>query len=110
MISFYVFFFTLSLGDLLNNYCWSDDLMNVSRLIFSSTVLLTYPIECFVCREVVTNLIYGQEEMEDSFKTHFLITFVIVAAAYGSSLVTNCLGTVLEINVSVIRPHLIRNG
>ena len=32
-------------GDLLNNYCQSDDLMNVSRLLFCLTILLTSPIE-----------------------------------------------------------------
>ena len=48
-------------GDLLNNYPWEDDLMNVSRLLFSITILLTYPIECFVCREVILNLLYGND-------------------------------------------------
>ena len=35
--------------------------MNVSRLLFSITILLTYPIECFVCREVILNLLYGND-------------------------------------------------
>lgn len=39
-------------GDLLENYCWSDDLMNFSRVVFSFSILLTYPFECFVSREV----------------------------------------------------------
>jgi hypothetical protein len=43
-------------GDLLNNYCLSDDLMSISRIVFVFTVLLTYPLECFVAREVVKNL------------------------------------------------------
>ena len=47
-------------GDLLNNYCWDDDLMNVSRFLFAITVLLTYPIECFVCREVLINVFWPQ--------------------------------------------------
>lgn len=40
------------LGDLLENYCWNDDLMNFSRVLFSISILLTFPIECFVSREV----------------------------------------------------------
>lgn len=40
------------LGDLLENYCWDDDLMNFSRVLFSISILLTFPIECFVSREV----------------------------------------------------------
>ena len=47
-------------GDFLNNYCWDDDLMNLSRLLFSITVLLTYPIECFVCREVLVNVFWPE--------------------------------------------------
>lgn len=42
-------------GDLLENYCWSDDLMNFSRVVFSFSILLTYPFECFVSREVTRN-------------------------------------------------------
>lgn len=45
----YGFFFT---GDLLENYCWNDDLMNFGRVLFSVSILLTFPIECFVSREV----------------------------------------------------------
>lgn len=40
------------LGDLLENYCWNDDLMNFARVLFSISILLTFPIECFVSREV----------------------------------------------------------
>lgn len=39
-------------GDLMENYCWDDDLMNFARVMFSGTILLTFPIECFVTREV----------------------------------------------------------
>jgi sodium-coupled neutral amino acid transporter 11 len=39
-------------GDLLENYCWSDILMNISRILFAVTIMLTYPVECFVTREV----------------------------------------------------------
>lgn len=39
-------------GDLLENYCWNDDLMNFARVLFSVSILLTFPIECFVSREV----------------------------------------------------------
>ena len=41
-----------SVGDLLENYCHDDDLMNVSRFVFALSIMLTYPIECFVTREV----------------------------------------------------------
>lgn len=41
-----------SVGDLLNNYCVKDILANVTRFVFACVIMLTYPIECFVAREV----------------------------------------------------------
>ena len=80
--------------------------MNVSRLLFSITILLTYPIECFVCREVLQHIFWGKEEdqdLEQSRKRHVVMTLVLVFATYALSLVTDCLGIVLEINVSTNR-------
>ena len=45
------FFFTVT-GDLLNNYCSYDPVANATRLLFACVIMLTYPIECFVAREV----------------------------------------------------------
>ena len=39
-------------GDLLNNYCMHDPVANVTRLLYTCVIMLTYPIECFVAREV----------------------------------------------------------
>ena len=41
----------LSTGDLLNNYC-DDVAANLARFFYSIVIMLTYPIECFVTREV----------------------------------------------------------
>ena len=46
----YVYFYFS--GDVLENYCHQDDLVNVARFLFAFTIMLTYPIECFVTREV----------------------------------------------------------
>lgn len=53
MIWEYMYVFYIFTGDLLENYCWDDDLMNFARFLFSLSILLTYPIECFVSREVL---------------------------------------------------------
>ena len=91
-------------GDLLNNYCGHDDLMNVSRLFFSITILLTYPIECFVCREVIFNLMGKQQDepmrQDESLLLHVLSTVILVSATFVLSLATDCLGIILELNVS----------
>ena len=90
-------------GDLLENYCWSDDLMNVSRISFSITILLTFPIECFVAREVIENSFFSNlPPSEDPWRNmrHVGITLFIVIVTYLISMATDCLGVVLELNVS----------
>ena len=39
-------------GDLLNNYCVDDWMAVVARFLYASVIMLTFPIEIFVCREV----------------------------------------------------------
>lgn len=99
-VSYYTVYST---GDLLENYCWNDDLMNVSRISFSITILLTFPIECFVIREVIENSFFSNlTSPEDKWRTlrHVGITIMIVITTYLISMATDCLGVVLELNVS----------
>ncbi|XP_072392712.1 putative sodium-coupled neutral amino acid transporter 11 [Diabrotica undecimpunctata] len=98
-IAGYTTFKAYSQGDLLENYCWDDDLMNVSRLLFSVQILLTYPIECFVTREVIENSILGRDpNVPMSPKVHYILTLGIVITTYLISITTYCLGVVLELN------------
>ncbi|XP_015604792.1 putative sodium-coupled neutral amino acid transporter 11 isoform X2 [Cephus cinctus] len=92
-------------GDLMENYCWDDDLMNFSRVMFSGTILLTFPIECFVSREVIMTAIKGTDEVEDhdayiagSDRKYLIITMGIIIVTYLISMSTDCLGIVLELN------------
>ncbi|XP_012263229.1 putative sodium-coupled neutral amino acid transporter 11 isoform X2 [Athalia rosae] len=92
-------------GDLMENYCWDDDLMNLSRVMFSGTILLTYPIECFVTREVLMTAIKGTDETENhdayisgSDRKYLIITLSIILVTYLISMSTDCLGVVLELN------------
>lgn len=114
-IAGYATFRALSQGDLLENYCWDDDLMNFSRVLFSISIILTFPIECFVSREIIRTQIerfkspdmveYDKErdpshETGDDGKPSVGITLGIVFAAFIISPQTECLGPVLELNVS----------
>ncbi|XP_040150333.1 putative sodium-coupled neutral amino acid transporter 11 isoform X3 [Ictidomys tridecemlineatus] len=49
----YLTFTGFTQGDLFENYCRSDDLVTFGRFCYGITVILTYPIECFVTREGV---------------------------------------------------------
>ncbi|XP_018318699.1 putative sodium-coupled neutral amino acid transporter 11 isoform X2 [Agrilus planipennis] len=98
-IAGYATFTTSTQGDLLENYCWDDDLMNFSRLLFSVTILLTYPIECFVVRDVIEySFLRKDSEALTSDKIHYGITITIIALTYLLSIATDCLGIVLELN------------
>ena len=82
---------------------FSDNLMTVSRIFFTFTVLLTYPLECFVAREVITNAFLGKktsgEDDSNSQTIHIVLTLAIVATVTAVSFTTDCLGIVLELNV-----------
>ncbi|XP_011695660.1 PREDICTED: putative sodium-coupled neutral amino acid transporter 11 isoform X2 [Wasmannia auropunctata] len=104
-IAGYATFTSYVQGDLMENYCWDDDLMNLARVMFSGTILLTFPIECFVTREVFMTAIKGTDELEgheayvpNSDRKYLIITLTIVTLAYLISMLTDCLGVVLELN------------
>lgn len=93
----YVTFTGLSQGDVLENYCLEDDLMNVARFLFGVTIMLTYPLECFVTREVVDNLTSANQKPQPQLR-HFIVTVIIVVLTVFVSMATDCLGIVLELN------------
>ncbi|XP_039956254.1 putative sodium-coupled neutral amino acid transporter 11 isoform X2 [Bactrocera tryoni] len=114
-IAGYSTFRALSQGDLLENYCWNDDLMNFSRVLFSISILLTFPIECFVSREIVRAFVHrfvlkepiseltldkdpNLEKGADIDEYGKTITLAIVFSAFIISPLTDCLGSVLELN------------
>ncbi|KAH8258093.1 hypothetical protein KR038_005687, partial [Drosophila bunnanda] len=114
-IAGYSTFRALSQGDLLENYCWDDDLMNFSRVLFSVSILLTFPIECFVSREIVRALVHrfvlkepiseftqdkdpSLEKGAEIDEYSKAITMAIVFSAFVISPMTDCLGSVLELN------------
>uniref|UniRef100_A0A1I8FDJ2 Putative sodium-coupled neutral amino acid transporter 11 n=1 Tax=Macrostomum lignano TaxID=282301 RepID=A0A1I8FDJ2_9PLAT len=88
-------------GDILENYCPRDDLINVSRLLFAVTIMLTYPMECFVVREVVENYFF---QHPPPLWRHILLTTGIVALAYLVSM-TN-LGVLTAAPLAYILPPL----
>ncbi|XP_035705613.1 putative sodium-coupled neutral amino acid transporter 11 isoform X2 [Folsomia candida] len=84
-------------GDLLENYCWNDDLINLARTLFCLTILLTFPLECFVARDVIENVFFSGKQPPTATR-HFGITLLIVLLCYVISISTDCLGVVLELN------------
>lgn len=97
-------------GDLLENYCRGDHLMNVTRIMFCLSILFTSPIECFVARDLIIQSLskkFKENSIGNSLlSSKFVVTFLLVVTACLVSFSTDCLGIVLEFNV---RPILLNN-
>ncbi|XP_041662324.1 putative sodium-coupled neutral amino acid transporter 11 [Cheilinus undulatus] len=91
----YITFTGYTQGDIFENYCRDDNLATFGRFCFGFSIIATFPLECFVTREVVTNVICRRDlsKME-----HVLVTSLIVLACTSLSLPYDCLGVVLELN------------
>lgn len=86
-------------GDVFQNYCWNDDLINLARFAFAFTVLFAFPIELMTARSVIAQLL-GPIHHELSLSKHIIVTLLLVLSTYLISITTDCLGVVLELNVS----------
>lgn len=96
----YLTFKGLTQGDLFENYCEHDDLINAARAVFALSIMLTYPMECLVARQVIEHFLNNDPSAKSPLSRHVLLTMAICFLATAISLSTNCLGIVLEINVS----------
>ncbi|XP_072029195.1 putative sodium-coupled neutral amino acid transporter 11 isoform X2 [Amphiura filiformis] len=97
----YATFTGFTQGDLLENYCYSDDLANMARILFAITIICTYPLECFVCREVLEHLAVRHAWVSSEpqpFTRHMILTLIIVGLTLAFSMSTSCLGIVLSLN------------
>ncbi|XP_067154644.1 putative sodium-coupled neutral amino acid transporter 11 isoform X2 [Apteryx mantelli] len=91
----YMTFAEYTEGDIFENYCRDDNLATFGRFCYGVTVILTFPLECFVTREVFANVFF-HGNLSTIF--HIIVTVIIVAVATAISLVYDCLGIVLELN------------
>ncbi|XP_062862735.1 putative sodium-coupled neutral amino acid transporter 11 [Trichomycterus rosablanca] len=91
----YVTFTVYTQGDLFENYCKNDNLATFGRFCYGLSIITTFPLECFVTREVVSNVFFNGRL---SNTAHILITLLIVLVVTAISLCFDCLGVVLELN------------
>ncbi|XP_039711851.1 putative sodium-coupled neutral amino acid transporter 11 isoform X1 [Pteropus medius] len=100
----YLTFTGFTQGDLFENYCRNDDLVTFGRFCYGVTVILTYPIECFVTREVIASIFFGGN-LSSVF--HIIVTVVLITAATLVSSLIDCLGIVLELSGALCAAPLI---
>ncbi|XP_056895625.1 putative sodium-coupled neutral amino acid transporter 11 [Takifugu flavidus] len=82
-------------GDIFENYCKDDNLATFGRFCFGLSIVTTFPLECFVTREVLSNVLCCRELTRAE---HAGLTVLIVTACTSMSLAFDCLGVVLELN------------
>ncbi|XP_069052653.1 putative sodium-coupled neutral amino acid transporter 11 isoform X2 [Lepisosteus oculatus] len=85
----------MSFGDIFENYCKNDNLATAGRFCYGISIFLTFPIECFVTREVISNMFFNGTL---TTLAHVLLTVAIMAVSTVISLAFDCLGVVLELN------------
>jgi len=82
-------------GNVLNNFPTDNLFVNIARLCFGLNMLTTLPLECFVCREVMTRYYFPDEPFHQT--RHIIFTVALVVSATTLSLFTCDLGAVFEL-------------
>uniref|UniRef100_A0A4W4GKT3 Putative sodium-coupled neutral amino acid transporter 11 n=1 Tax=Electrophorus electricus TaxID=8005 RepID=A0A4W4GKT3_ELEEL len=100
----YATFTGFTQGDIFENYCKNDILATFGRFCYGLSIITTFPLECFVTREVVSNVFYNGAL---SNTVHIIVTLAIISAVTAISLFYDCLGVVLELNGVVSATPLI---
>lgn len=92
-------------GNILNNFKSDDNWINVARFCFGLNMLTTFPLEIFVVRDVLKDIVLAGQSgasnstahLELSRTQHFVITTVLVFSSMAVSLFTCNLGMILEL-------------
>jgi sodium-coupled neutral amino acid transporter 11 len=91
-------------GNILNNFRSDDNWINVARFCFGLNMLTTFPLEVFVVRDVLKDVVLAHASdtastahLELSRRQHFFITTFLVFSTMSVSLFTCNLGIILEL-------------
>lgn len=83
-----------TLSNVLNNFPENDTFVNIARFAFGVNMFTTFPLEAFVCREVLETYFFANRY---NVRLHITITTSLVIASLIVSLLTCDLGIVLEL-------------
>lgn len=98
-----------TLGNVLNNFPEDDTFVNLARFAFGVNMFTTFPLEAFVCREVLETYFFPDTEASTAnhretfslpsynVRRHIIITTSLVVTSLIVSLLTCDLGIVLEL-------------
>ncbi|KAI6947932.1 amino acid transporter [Hortaea werneckii] len=91
----YVTFGDKTQGNVLNNFPTNNIMVNIARLCFGLNMITTLPLECFVCREVMTEYYFPHEPYNPN--RHLIFTTSLILSAMTMALITCDLGIVFEL-------------
>jgi len=91
----YITFGDMTKGNVLNNFPTDNVMVNIARLCFGLNMITTLPLECFVCREVMTEYYFPGEPHNPN--RHLIFTTSLVVSAMTLSLITCDIGVVFEL-------------
>ena len=94
-LSGYLTFGDMTKGNVLNNFPSENVMVNIARLCFGLNMLTTLPLECFVCREVMTEYYFPHEAYNPN--RHIIFTTSLVVSAMTLALITCDIGIVFEL-------------
>lgn len=83
-----------TLSNVLNNFPEDDTMVNIARFCFGVNMFTTFPLEAFVCREVLEHYFFNGDY---EFKRHLYFTTSIVISSLIVSLLSCDLGIFLEL-------------
>jgi hypothetical protein len=121
-ITGYLGFFDKTEGDILNNFPTVGIFGHCSRFLLALTMCFTYPLEVFVARHVLTQIVYGdthtQDELAEDNKQRrlimtlavFVMTFIPAALLDDLGIILALTGTVGATSMAYIGPGLIFLG
>lgn len=94
-------------GNILNNFRSTDNWINAARFCFGLNMLTTFPLELFVVRDVLKDIVLASKSdlsangstahLELSDKQHFIITTILTFSSMSVALFTCNLGMILEL-------------
>lgn len=87
--------------NILNNLSRDSPLINGCRLVFAVSLYLTYPLDCFVARDVLVRTCFPRASCKKPRMTHYVATLAIVAFTTAITLTFEDLGAVLELTGGV---------
>ncbi|KAG0226448.1 hypothetical protein BGW42_003634 [Actinomortierella wolfii] len=91
----YLSFTDKTTGNILNNFPSDNFIINIARFCFGVNMFTTFPLENFVCREVIEAYYFPDKPF--SMKRHVAITVGLVGVSLAIALSTCNLGFVLEL-------------